>query len=175
MRDGGTKKQSLLVRNLDKRISPDQLKEVFGKYGEVRDVYMPRDHYTREPRGFAFVEFLDERDALDAQDKMDKQPIDGREVTIVFAQERRKTPDEMRGREDGKGGGGGGGGGYRGGGGGGYGRGRSPPRRRYSRSRSPPRRRRSYSPRRRSPSPRGSPMGRRDRSPPRRSPSPRRD
>ena len=31
--------------------------EVFSKFGEVKDVYIPRDHYTREPRGFAFVEF----------------------------------------------------------------------------------------------------------------------
>merc|ERR1711970_1635757 len=115
------------------RTTPDDLRETFGRYGEVRDVYMPRDHYTREPRGFAFVEFLDERDAADCQDAMDGRPLDGRDITIVFAQERRKTPDEMRQRDGGKGGGKG------------YGRGRSPPRRRYSRSRSPPYRGRSRS------------------------------
>ena len=30
---------------------------------QVRDVYLPQDYYTRMPRGFAFVEFDDERDA----------------------------------------------------------------------------------------------------------------
>merc|ERR1711998_673830 len=125
----GPRKQSLLVRNLNTRTTPEDLREAFGRYGEVRDVYMPRDHYTREPRGFAFVEYLDARDARDAMDEMDRRNVDGREVTIVFAEERRKNPDEMRARE------GGGGKGK----GGGYGRDRgyddrrSPPRRRYSR------------------------------------------
>jgi RNA recognition motif-containing protein len=33
------------------------------KYGEIRDVYIPTDYHTRKPRGFAFVEFADHRDA----------------------------------------------------------------------------------------------------------------
>jgi len=74
------KKQSLLVRNLNTRTSAEELREVFSRFGEVRDVYMPRDHYTREPRGFAFVEFLDNRDAADAQEGMDRRPIGDREV-----------------------------------------------------------------------------------------------
>jgi RNA recognition motif-containing protein len=36
---------------------------MMGKYGEVRDVYIPTDYHTRKPRGFAFVEFPDSRDA----------------------------------------------------------------------------------------------------------------
>jgi len=27
--------------------SADELKEVFGKFGEVKDVYIPRDFYTK--------------------------------------------------------------------------------------------------------------------------------
>jgi arginine/serine-rich splicing factor 2 len=37
---------------------------VFSRYGEVRDVYIPEDYYTKKPRGFAFVEFYDSRDAM---------------------------------------------------------------------------------------------------------------
>ena len=35
----------------------------FGKFGELGDVYVPRDHVTKESRGFAFVRFKDRRDA----------------------------------------------------------------------------------------------------------------
>ena len=35
----------------------DDLREMFTKYGPVRDVYIPLDYYTREPRGFAYVEY----------------------------------------------------------------------------------------------------------------------
>ena len=33
------------------------------KHGKVRDVYMPLDYNSGKPRGFCFVEFLDEEDA----------------------------------------------------------------------------------------------------------------
>merc|ERR1712028_67520 len=79
----------------------DDVRAVFERYGSVKDVYMPKDHYTKEPRGFCFVEFHDERDANDAMDAMDRKELDGRELQVVFAQERRKSPDEMRTREGG--------------------------------------------------------------------------
>lgn len=30
---------------------------MFTQHGPVRDVYLPLDYYTREPRGFAYVEY----------------------------------------------------------------------------------------------------------------------
>ncbi|PKK25530.1 serine/arginine-rich splicing factor 2 [Columba livia] len=62
---------SLKVDNLTYRTSPDTLRRVFEKYGRVGDVYIPRDRYTKESRGFAFVRFHDKRDAEDAMDAMD--------------------------------------------------------------------------------------------------------
>lgn len=53
----------------------------------------------REPRGFGFVQYLDPADASDAQYHMDRQLIAGREITVVFAEENRKKPAEMRVKE----------------------------------------------------------------------------
>lgn len=52
------------------------------RYGELGDVYMPRDLRTGEPRGFAFVRFMDQRDADDAIDRMDGEFFAGRELRI---------------------------------------------------------------------------------------------
>lgn len=52
-----------------------------------------------EAKGFAFVEFKNERDADDARHNLDGVRIDGREIRVVFAQERRKTTEQMRDRE----------------------------------------------------------------------------
>jgi len=69
---------SLLVRNIPDSLDGDYLKEKFGKFGLVKDVYLPLDYYTKRRRGFAFVEFDDERDAQDAKAEMDRSIMEGR-------------------------------------------------------------------------------------------------
>ncbi|CAH0477072.1 unnamed protein product [Peronospora belbahrii] len=90
---------SLLVRNISRRLRPEDLRKEFERYGEIRDVYIPKDFYTKEPKGFAFVEFCSEREAEDARHSLDGAQIDGRDIRVVFAQERRKSTDQMRSRE----------------------------------------------------------------------------
>ncbi|XAR70056.1 hypothetical protein NMG60_11001876 [Bertholletia excelsa] len=90
---------SLLVRNLRHDCRPEDLRGPFGEFGPLKDIYLPRDYYTGEPRGFGFVQYLDPEDAADAKYHMDGQILLVRELTVVFAQENRKKPAEMRARE----------------------------------------------------------------------------
>lgn len=76
---------SLKVDNLSYRITPEELLPIFERYGEVGDIYTPRDRFTKESRGFAFVRFYDKRDAEDAMDKMDGYVLDGREMRVQMA------------------------------------------------------------------------------------------
>ncbi|XP_013399253.1 serine/arginine-rich splicing factor 2 isoform X2 [Lingula anatina] len=128
---------SLKVDNLTYRTTPEDLRRSFEKYGDVGDVYIPRDRFTRESRGFAFVRFYDKRDAEDAMDAMDGAIMDGRELRVQMARYGRPA-EPRRGGPRRSYGGGGGGGGYRGS------RGRRRHSRSYSRSRSRSRSR-SYS------------------------------
>jgi hypothetical protein len=45
------------------------------------------------------VQFLEAGDAAEAQYNLDHQVIGGREITVVFAEENRKKPQEMRSKE----------------------------------------------------------------------------
>lgn len=89
---------SLLVRNISPDIRTEDLQHAFGKIGDVRDVYIPRDYHSQQPKGFAFIEFATHEQARDAKNEMDNFTMKGRILEVVFAQERRKTPNEMRGR-----------------------------------------------------------------------------
>ncbi|MBN3283808.1 Serine/arginine-rich splicing factor 2 [Acipenser ruthenus] len=91
---------SLKVDNLTYRTSPETLRRVFEKYGRVGDVYIPRDRYTKESRGFAFVRFHDKRDAEDAMDAMDGAVLDGRELRVQMARYGR-PPESHHGRRGG--------------------------------------------------------------------------
>ncbi|XP_072177552.1 serine/arginine-rich splicing factor 12-like [Diadema setosum] len=120
---------SLYIRNLPDGVRTEELRQLFGKYGPISDVYIPLDYYTRQPRGFAYIQFDDIRDAEDAMYALERYRFYGRELEIQYAEGDRKTPSQMRGKERGT---------YR------------SSRSYRSRSRSPRRRRSpSYSPRRR--------------------------
>uniref|UniRef100_A0A7C8ZM92 RRM domain-containing protein n=1 Tax=Opuntia streptacantha TaxID=393608 RepID=A0A7C8ZM92_OPUST len=86
----------LLVRNISLDTRPEDLRVPFEKFGPVKDVYLPRNYYTGEPRGFGFVKFRYPEDAAEAKDRLNYTVIGGREIRIVFAEENRKTPHEMR-------------------------------------------------------------------------------
>lgn len=87
---------SLLVRNLRFETSPGRVRHHFERYGPVRDVYLPLDYYTRRPRGFGFVEYMDPRDAQDAVNRLDGSLLDGSTIRVVVAHDRRKSPETMR-------------------------------------------------------------------------------
>ena len=89
---------SVLVRNISFDAHEDDIRDKFQAYGNVLDVYMPKDRETGRKRGLAFVKYAIQGEADDAVEKATGMDIMGREVRCEIANERRKNPDEMRGR-----------------------------------------------------------------------------
>ena len=104
---------TIYVGNLSFQAEREDLLDLFGQYGEVRQCSLPLDRETGRKRGFAFVELADDASEQKAIDDLQDVEWMGRMIRVNKA-----TP-----REGGGGGGGGGRGGYSGGGrgGGGYG------------------------------------------------------
>ncbi|XP_044363935.1 filaggrin isoform X13 [Triticum aestivum] len=98
---GGRKEKgpiSLLVRNIPHNCRYEDLRVPFAKFGPVRDIYMPKDYYSGEPKGFAFIEFFDSHDASEAQYHMNRKLFCGREIKVEPATDKRKRPEDMRRR-----------------------------------------------------------------------------
>jgi RNA recognition motif-containing protein len=104
----------LYVGNLSYSTSRESLEAAFAAAGEVREVAMPTDRETGQPRGFAFVTMGTAQEADNAISQLNGMMLDGRSLRVNEAQER-------TGGGGGGFGGGGGGGGFGGGGGGGRG------------------------------------------------------
>jgi RNA recognition motif-containing protein len=103
----------LYVGNIAWSTQIDDLHQLFGKYGQVEDAFIPKDRETGRPRGFAFVTMSGGADA--AIQNLNETEFMGRTIRVNEAQ-----PQGERGGGGGGYGGGGRRGGY-GGGGGGYG------------------------------------------------------
>ena len=98
---------TIYVGNLSFQAEREDLLDLFGQYGEVRQCSLPLDRETGRKRGFAFVELADDAAEQKAIDDLQDVEWMGRMIRVNKA-----TPRE------GGGGGGGGRGGYGGGGGG---------------------------------------------------------
>jgi RNA recognition motif-containing protein len=100
--------KNIYVGNLPFSISENELKSVFEGHGAVQRVNLVTDRETGNPRGFAFVEMVNEQEGDAAIEALNGTQLGGRSLTV----------NEARPREARSGGGGGGGRGGRGGGGG---------------------------------------------------------
>jgi RNA recognition motif-containing protein len=90
----------LYVGNLSYHTAQADLEAAFAAAGEVREVAIPTDRETGQPRGFAFVTMADASSANAAIAQLNGSTLDGRVLKVNEAQERQQR------------GGGGGGGGY---------------------------------------------------------------
>jgi cold-inducible RNA-binding protein len=95
---------NIYVGNLSFSTTEDELREVFSQYGKVASVSVVKDRETGKPRGFAFVEMADGKEAADAIRELNLKEIGGRSITVNEARPKTDRP---------RGGGGGGGGGRR--------------------------------------------------------------
>lgn len=91
---------SLKVDNLTYRTTAGDLTTVFSKFGDLGDVYIPRDRYKQESRGFAFVRFYERRDAEDAMDSLHATIIDGREIRVQMAKYGRPSDPYIKPRNN---------------------------------------------------------------------------
>ena len=106
----------IFVTKLSWDTTSQDLEELFGQYGAVKEAKVIMDRDTGRPRGFAFVEMVDDEAAREAIEGLHETELDGRTIVVREAEDR----GGRRGGGDRRGGGGdyrgGGGGGYRGGG-----------------------------------------------------------
>jgi RNA recognition motif-containing protein len=107
---------NIFVGNLSYQTSQDELHAAFAQYGNVERVNIVTDRDTGQPRGFAFVEMTEKRDAENAIAQLNGAEMNGRALNV---NEARPKPAGGGGGGRGFGGGGGGRGGRGGGGGGG--------------------------------------------------------
>src|SRR3954464_1659333 len=113
----------LYVGNLSFGTTREAVEAAFASAGSVREVAMPTDRETGQPRGFAFVTMGSAQAASAAIAQLNGMMLDGRSIKVNEAQERPPRGGGGGGFGGGGGGRGGGGGGGYGGGGGGGGRG----------------------------------------------------
>lgn len=105
--DDSNTESTIKVSNLTKSVTEDDIKDLFGRFGGIWRVSLPKqerkegDHLIKEPKGFAYVAFYSKKDAEAAMEKLQGHGYDHLILKLEWA----------RPQKDGGAGGGGGGGG----------------------------------------------------------------
>ena len=85
--------KTIFIGNLAFKANTEQLRELFGEYGNVQSVRIMTDRVTRRPRGFAFVE-MDEKAADKAIKELNGIEFLGRQLRVNEGQEKKTYNNE---------------------------------------------------------------------------------
>ena len=72
----------LFVGGIPYRTTDQELQQHFSQAGEVVSVFVPMDRETGRPRGFAFVEMVDDATADNAIKMFDGTDMGGRRIAV---------------------------------------------------------------------------------------------
>ena len=80
---------NIYVGNLDFKTQEDDLKTLFGEYGEVESVRIITDKYSGRSKGFGFVTMENDTEANDAIENLNGTEFKDRDLTVNEARPRR--------------------------------------------------------------------------------------
>ncbi|EMY61834.1 MULTISPECIES: RNA recognition motif domain-containing protein [Leptospira] len=80
----------IYVGNLKFSLKEENIRQIFSVYGVIQDLKMIHDRETGNFRGFAFITYANPEEAEEAVTQMNGQPVDGRNLKVTFAEDKRK-------------------------------------------------------------------------------------
>jgi len=81
----------LYVGNLSYQVQESELEQLFAQAGSVASVFVPRDKFTGQGRGFAFVEMGTDAEAQVAIEEFHEQSLGGRSMKVNEARPQDST------------------------------------------------------------------------------------
>lgn len=81
----------LFLRNLLYSSTEDDFRNLFSKYGQLEEVHLAIDTRTGKSKGFAYIQFVEAEDAINAYQELDKQIFQGRLLHILPAEPKKEN------------------------------------------------------------------------------------
>mgnify|MGYP001099291019 CR=1 FL=1 len=79
----------LLIRNLDRSTTEEELKDLFSDYGVVQSCNLVLDKVTGDSKGFAFVEMPRAGDAKAAMKSLNNKTIGNNTIRVKKAEDKK--------------------------------------------------------------------------------------
>ncbi|KAH9821176.1 multiple RNA-binding domain-containing protein 1 [Melampsora americana] len=106
-RNGGIKEEfdgisstKLLVKNVPFETSKQELRELFGSFGKLKSVRLPKK-LDRKTRGFGFIEYTTKKEAEEAMKSLRHTHLLGRHLVISYANDKDEDIEQLRAKSGG--------------------------------------------------------------------------
>ncbi|ANS85554.1 RNA-binding protein [Vibrio scophthalmi] len=76
----------LLVRNLARATTEQDIRKLFAQFGEVRECTLVLDQVSGQSKGFAFVEMPNDEEANEALEKLNLKEVAKSKIRVKAAQ-----------------------------------------------------------------------------------------
>lgn len=86
----------MYVSNLGFHVQEEDLKQLFGSFGEVTSAKVIKDRESGRSRGFGFVEMSSDDQANKAMEALHNKELEGRFMSVSVARERESRPRNNR-------------------------------------------------------------------------------
>lgn len=81
--------KKIFVGNLPFKVRGKELRDLFSQFGEIEDATVILDRFDkRKSKGFGFVTFVNDEDAVKAVSEMNEKDVEGRPLTVNEAKDR---------------------------------------------------------------------------------------
>lgn len=77
--------QLFWIADLSYSTSESSIKEEFSNFGQVAEVKLVKDETSKKSKGYAFVQYTNQDDAISALENMDEKYLDGRVIFVELA------------------------------------------------------------------------------------------
>ncbi|XP_009758392.1 small RNA-binding protein 11, chloroplastic [Nicotiana tabacum] len=80
----------IMVRNLPYSADESCLEKIFSNFGQVAEVKVVKDEVTQRSKGYAFIQYTSQENAMLALDNMDHKYLNGRVIFVEIAKPTKK-------------------------------------------------------------------------------------
>jgi RNA recognition motif-containing protein len=74
----------LVANNVSRNVTKKHLSEIFGAYGNLKGVYVPKDNDSKLSKGYVYLEYVNKEDAENAYWYMNGGQLDGQFLKVEF-------------------------------------------------------------------------------------------
>jgi FUS-interacting serine-arginine-rich protein 1 len=86
----------LIASNISRNVTKKHLMEIFGAYGTLQSVQIPKDPDSKLSKGYVFLEYVNKEDAENAYWYMNGGQLDGLVIKIEQLNTKKEPPREKK-------------------------------------------------------------------------------